>query len=34
VKPLVGGRLSLHEAAEGLTKLGAGETVGRLVVVP
>lgn len=34
VRPLIGGRLSLDEAAEGLTRLGAGETVGRLVVVP
>jgi NADPH2:quinone reductase len=34
VRPLVGGRLSLGEAAEGLTKLGAGESIGRLVVLP
>jgi len=34
IHPLVGGRLELAEAAAGLTRLGAGETVGRLVVVP
>jgi NADPH2:quinone reductase len=32
VDPLIGGRLSLGEAAEGLRKLGAGESVGRIVV--
>jgi NADPH2:quinone reductase len=34
IRPLIGGRLTLAEAADGLTRLGAGETVGRLVVVP
>ncbi|MEU8074572.1 NADPH:quinone oxidoreductase family protein [Catellatospora citrea] len=34
VQPLIGGVLSLDEAADGLTRLGAGETVGRLVVRP
>jgi NADPH:quinone reductase len=34
IRPLIGGRLGLDEAAEGLTRLGAGATVGRLVVVP
>lgn len=34
VAPLIGGRLRLDEAADGLTRLAAGETVGRLVVVP
>lgn len=34
VDPLVGGTLPLEEAARGLTRLGAGETVGRLVVTP
>lgn len=34
IRPLVGGRLGLDEAAEGLTKLGAGDSVGRLVVIP
>jgi NADPH:quinone reductase len=33
VKPLIGGRLGLPDAAAGLTRLGAGETVGRLAVV-
>jgi NADPH2:quinone reductase len=32
VAPLIGGRLSLDDAVDGLTRLGAGETVGRLVV--
>lgn len=32
VTPLVGGRLTLEEAADGLTRLAAGDTVGRLVV--
>ncbi|GAB4050466.1 NADPH:quinone oxidoreductase family protein [Catellatospora paridis] len=34
VQPLIGGVLSLDEAVDGLTRLGAGETVGRLVVRP
>jgi NADPH:quinone reductase len=34
VAPLVGGRLRLDEAPDGLTRLAAGETVGRLVVLP
>ena len=34
VKPLVGGRLALTDAVDGLTRLAAGQTVGRLVVVP
>ncbi len=34
VDPLIGGRLALYEAPEGLTKLGAGESVGRIVVLP
>lgn len=34
VKPLIGGRLTLDEAVDGLTRLGAGQTVGRLVVTP
>ncbi len=34
VKPLIGGHLSFEDAAQGLTRLGAGETVGRLVVTP
>jgi NADPH2:quinone reductase len=33
VAPLVGGRLTLDEAADGLTRLAAGDSVGRLVVV-
>ncbi len=32
VAPLLGGRLGLTEAADGLARLAAGETVGRLVV--
>ncbi|MEU7820903.1 NADPH:quinone oxidoreductase family protein [Catellatospora sp. NPDC049133] len=34
VQPLIGGVLGLDEAVDGLTRLGAGETVGRLVVRP
>jgi NADPH:quinone reductase len=34
IAPLIGGILTLDQAADGLTRLGAGETVGRLVVVP
>jgi NADPH:quinone reductase len=34
IKPLVGDRLSLDDAMDGLTRLGAGDTVGRVVVVP
>jgi NADPH2:quinone reductase len=34
VDPLIGGRLGLDEAAEGLRRLGAGESVGRIVVLP
>ena len=34
VQPLIGGVLDLGDAADGLTRLGAGETVGRLVVRP
>jgi NADPH2:quinone reductase len=34
VKPLIGGRLPMAEAAAGLARLGAGESVGRLVVRP
>lgn len=34
VAPLIGGRLALDDAVDGLTRLGAGETVGRLVVQP
>jgi NADPH2:quinone reductase len=34
IRPLVGGELGFAEAADGLTRLGAGETVGRLVVLP
>ncbi|MFC1432019.1 NADPH:quinone oxidoreductase family protein [Streptacidiphilus sp. N1-3] len=33
IAPLVGGRFSLDQAAEGLTRLGAGDSVGRLVVL-
>ncbi|HEX6337603.1 MAG TPA: NADPH:quinone oxidoreductase family protein [Jiangellaceae bacterium] len=32
VAPLVGGRFTLDEAADGLTRLSAGDSVGRLVV--
>jgi NADPH2:quinone reductase len=34
VKPLIGGRLALEEAPEGLTQLAHGESVGRIVVTP
>jgi len=34
IAPLVGGQRGLAEAADGLTRLAAGQTVGRLVVVP
>jgi NADPH2:quinone reductase len=34
IDPLIGGRLPLADAADGLTRLAAGDTVGRLVVVP
>lgn len=34
IKTYVGARLSFDEAAEGLTRLAAGENLGRLVVVP
>jgi NADPH2:quinone reductase len=34
VKPLIGGRLPLEEAAVGLTRLAQGESVGRIVVTP
>jgi NADPH2:quinone reductase len=34
IAPLIGGVLTLDQAADGLTRLGAGETVGRLVVIP
>lgn len=34
VAPLVGERLTLDAAADGLTRLAAGETIGRLVVRP
>ncbi len=34
LKPLIGGRLSLEEAAVGLTQLATGESVGRIVVTP
>ena len=33
IAPLIGGRLSLDELPDGLTRLRAGETVGRLVLV-
>jgi NADPH2:quinone reductase len=33
VAPLIGGRLTLEEVPDGLTRLAAGETVGRLVLV-
>jgi hypothetical protein len=32
LKPLVGGRFPLDQAARGLTKLATGDSVGRLVV--
>jgi NADPH2:quinone reductase len=34
VAPLIGGRLRLEDAADGLTRLAAGDSVGRLVVSP
>jgi NADPH:quinone reductase len=34
IAPLIGGTLTLEQAADGLTRLGAGDTVGRLVVIP
>jgi NADPH2:quinone reductase len=34
VRPLIGGSLALADAVSGLTRLGAGETVGRVVVRP
>jgi NADPH2:quinone reductase len=34
VAPLIGGHLAFDEVPDGLTRLGAGETVGRLVVKP
>jgi NADPH2:quinone reductase len=34
VVPLLDGRIALTDAADGLIRLGAGQTVGRLVVVP
>lgn len=34
VAPLIGGRFTLDEAADGLTRLSAGDSVGRLVVAP
>jgi NADPH2:quinone reductase len=34
VKPLIGGELSMGDVPAGLTKLAAGDTVGRLVVTP
>ena len=34
IKPLVGARVSLDDAMDGLTRLGAGDTVGRVVVMP
>lgn len=34
IKTFVGARLAFDEAAEGLTRLAAGENLGRLVVVP
>ncbi|MGH6657663.1 MAG: NADPH:quinone oxidoreductase family protein [Actinocrinis sp.] len=33
VAPLIGGRLTMDEVPEGLTRLAAGDTVGRLVLV-
>ena len=33
VAPLIGGRLTLEEVPDGLTRLAAGQTVGRLVLV-
>jgi NADPH:quinone reductase len=34
ITPLIGGRLTLDEAPDGLVRLGAGDSVGRLVVLP
>jgi NADPH:quinone reductase len=34
VAPLIGGHLTFDEVPDGLTRLGAGDTVGRLVVKP
>lgn len=34
VKPLVGGTIGMDEVPDGLTRLAAGDTVGRLVVTP
>jgi len=34
VKPLIGGRLPLEAAADGMTQLAKGESVGRIVVTP
>jgi NADPH:quinone reductase len=34
IAPLIGGHLAFDEVPDGLTRLGAGETVGRLVVKP
>lgn len=34
VRPLVSQRLAFEDAAEGLTRLAAGDTIGRLTVVP
>ena len=34
ITPLIGGRFTLDEAADGLTRLSTGDSVGRLVVAP
>jgi NADPH2:quinone reductase len=34
IAPLIGGHLTFAEIPDGLTRLGAGETVGRLVLKP
>ncbi|HEY3009740.1 MAG TPA: NADPH:quinone oxidoreductase family protein [Micromonosporaceae bacterium] len=34
IDPLIGGRLPLEDAADGLTRLAAGDSIGRLVVLP
>ncbi|WP_027342739.1 NADPH:quinone oxidoreductase family protein [Hamadaea tsunoensis] len=34
IAPLIGGRIGLDDAVSGLTELAAGETVGRVVVLP
>jgi NADPH2:quinone reductase len=34
IAPLIGGRLPLDDAPAGLTRLGAGDSVGRIVVIP